>query len=126
MSKREKKIIKKMVKEVVGGVVIAILLVGIIMMPKIKDSYCIDHAQAKINAKAPYGMTTSVDSYFVEYGDSVKSISNTLEKSWGQQYGVSSDEIYYWILSVNGYDDPIEASEIKAGYSIFVPTYVTK
>ena len=126
MSKREKKMVKKLVNEVVGVLVIAILLVGIIMMPKIKDSYCIDHAQAKISAKAPYGMTTSVDSYFVEYGDSVKSISNTLEKSWGQQYGVSSDEIYYWILSVNGYEDPIEASSLKAGYSIFVPTYVTK
>ena len=121
MSKRE----KKLVNEVVAALVIAILLVGIIMIPKIKDSYYIDHAQAKINAKAPYGMTTSVDSYFVEYGDSVKSISNTLEKSWGQQYGVSSDEIYYYILSVNGYEDPIEASEIKAGYRIFVPTYVT-
>ena len=126
MSKREKKIFKKMVKEFVCGLVIAILLLGIIMMPKIKDSYCIDHAQEKISAKAPYGMTTSVDSYFVEYGDSVKSISNTLEKSWGQQYGVSSDEIYYWILSVNGYDDPIDASSIKAGYSIFVPIYVKK
>ena len=126
MSKREKKIVKKMVKEFLCGLVIAILLLGIIMMPKIKDSYCIDHAQAKISAKAPYGMTTSVDSYFVEYGDSVKSISNTLEKSWGQQYGVSSDEIYYWILSANGYDDPIEASKLKAGYSIFVPIYVKK
>ena len=126
MSKREKKMVKKMVKEVVGALVIAIILVGIIMMPKIKDSYCIDHAQEKINAKAPEGMTTSIDSYFVEYGDRVKSISNTLEKSWGQQYGVSSDEIYYWILYVNGYDDPIEASKLKAGYSIFVPIYVTK
>ena len=123
MSKRENKMDKKLVNEVVAALVIAILLVGIIMIPKIKDSYCIDHAQAKINAKAPYGMTTSVDSYFVEYGDSVKSISNTLEKSWGEKYGVSSDEIYYWILSVNGYDDPIEASKLKAGYSIFVPTY---
>lgn len=126
MSKREKKMFKKLVNEVVGGLVIAILLVGIIMVPKIKDSYCIDHAQAKINAKAPEGMTTSIDSYFVEYGDSVKSISSSLEKSWGEKYGVSSNEIYYYILSVNGYDDPIEASSLKAGYSIFVPIYVKK
>ena len=126
MSKREKKMVKTVANEFVGGLLVVVLLIGIIMAPKIKDKYCIYHAQEKISAKAPEGMATSIDSYFVEYGDSVKSISSKLERNWGDKYGVSSDVSSYWILSVNGYDDPIEASAMQAGCRIFIPTYVTK
>lgn len=123
MSKKQK---KEVIEVLAGAIALFAIVVALVAFPKFTESWGINHAQAQVNKKAPAGMEVALSSVMVEEGDTVTSIAENLYDTWGEKYDVSVDTIYYWILDVNGFDNAAEASDIKAGLPLLVPTYIKK